>query len=71
MSNEVTVNMPLHLTSELMKAVRENELTRCDDKDEMNTRIGWLMCAYDVMVETRCASSNVELRGDQQRKGKL
>lgn len=58
MNNEVTVEMPLHLTNELMKAVRENDLTRCDDKDEMNTRIGWLMCAYDVMVEKRCASSN-------------
>lgn len=51
---EVNVNMPLHITHELIQAVRDNELTKCEDKDEMNTRIGWLICAYDVMVERRC-----------------
>ena len=56
MTDEVTVNMPSHLTSELMKAVREHEDTRCEDKDEMNLRIGWLMCAYDVIIQERRAA---------------
>lgn len=50
---EVTVSMPLHITHDLIQAVRNNELTMCDDKDEMNTRIGWLICAYDAMIEYR------------------
>lgn len=47
---EVKVAMPLHLTHDMIQAVRENDLTRCDDKDEMNKRIGWLICAYDAIV---------------------
>lgn len=52
-TGEVTISMPLHLTHELIQSVRKNELTKCDDQDEMNRRIGWLICAYDVMVEAR------------------
>ena len=48
--SEVTVPMPLLVTSDLLTAVRLDELTICEDKDEMNKRIGWLICAYDVMV---------------------
>lgn len=55
---EVTVSMPLHLTHDLIRAVRDNDLTKCDDKDEMNTRIGWLICAYDAMVEARLKAPN-------------
>lgn len=50
MSEEVTVSMPLHLTPQMIRAVREDVLCSCDDKDEMNKRIGWLICAYDVLV---------------------
>jgi hypothetical protein len=55
---EVTVSMPLHLTHDLIKAVRNNDLTKCENKDEMNTRIGWLICAYDAMVEQRTKTPN-------------
>lgn len=51
--NEVVVAMPLHLTHELINAVRDSELTRCDSREEWHTRLGWLMCAYDVMVAAR------------------
>jgi hypothetical protein len=50
---QVTVEMPLHLNSEMLTAVRNGELTRCDDPDEMHIRIGWLVCAYAVLVENR------------------
>lgn len=60
-NNEVTVNMPLHLTHQQIHAVRQNELTRCDDADEMNKRIGWLICAYDVIVDSR-VNQNAQTR---------
>jgi hypothetical protein len=49
----VFVTMPLALTSEMLRAVRQNPLTSCDDKDEENRRIGWLLCAWDVLIEHR------------------
>lgn len=51
MMSEVTVTMPLKLNSHLLNAVRNDELTSCVDKDEINKRIGWLVCAYDVLVK--------------------
>ena len=57
---EVYVHMPLHPTHEMLQVVRKNELTKCDDMDEMNKRIGWLICAWDVMVEARIKVPNVE-----------
>lgn len=45
------ITMPLAPTSAMLRAVRNNPLTQCDEKDEMNTRIGWLICAWDVLVE--------------------
>jgi len=52
-ADEVRVEMPLHITHALIQAVRDDPLTACEDKDEMNTRIGWLVCAYDAMIEAR------------------
>lgn len=50
-ARELGVVVPYHITSDLIKAVRENDLTRCEDKDEMNLRIGWLICAWGVIVD--------------------
>lgn len=50
---EVTTQMPVFLNQELIHAVRNHDLTKCDDRDEMNKRIGWLICAYEVMVDAR------------------
>lgn len=52
-SEEVTVQMPLHITHEMLLAVKSDPLTKYEDKDKMNHLIGWLVCAYDVMVKTR------------------
>lgn len=60
---EVKVSMPLHLTPEMLRAVRKHEDTKCDDKDEENRRIGWLICAWDVLVAERTMTPNVELTG--------
>jgi hypothetical protein len=48
--SEVTVILPSKLTSDLLHALRKDDLTACEDKDEMNKRIGWLICAYDVLI---------------------
>lgn len=51
----VTVSMPLHLTSEMINAVRTDPLCAVDDIGEWHTRLGWLICAYDAMVSARQA----------------
>jgi hypothetical protein len=56
MNDEILVTMPLQLSSSMLRAVRSDPLTSIEDKDEMNTRIGWLLCAWDVLVEHRQAS---------------
>lgn len=56
MSEEVTVKMLLHPDHAMLTAVRNHELTRCEDADEMNKRIGWLLCAYDVMIDSRLST---------------
>jgi hypothetical protein len=51
--SEVTITMPKELTGEMLRAVREHPLTKVEDRDEMNLRIGWLICAWDVLAEHR------------------
>ncbi len=51
--SEVTFQMPATLTPEMLRAVRQNPTTSTEDKDEENRRIGWLLCAWDVLVEHR------------------
>jgi hypothetical protein len=53
MDTPVMVNMPRHLTPELIKAVQENPKTSFDSKADGHHAIGWLHDAYDVMVEAR------------------
>lgn len=64
MTNEVTVTMPLALTPEMLRAVKEHPTTKTDDRDEWHRRLGWLMCAWDVLVEHRLAP-----RGDESERG--
>ena len=58
MANEVTVTMPLALTREMLIAVREHDTTKTDDSEEMHRRIGWLICAWDVLLEKRVRPSD-------------
>lgn len=53
MSEQVQVTMPLKITHEMLQAVREDPLCHCENKDEMNLRIGWLICAYEVLTGAR------------------
>lgn len=53
MADGVTVLMPLDLTPEMIRAVRDHKTTKTDDLDELNRRIGWLLSAWDVLVEHR------------------
>jgi len=48
---ESTIPMPRHLTADLLRVIRDHDLTRLDDPDKMDARIGWLICAYDILVE--------------------
>ena len=50
---EVTISMPLVLTPEMLRAVQEHETTKTDDREEWHRRLGWLMCAWDVLAEHR------------------
>jgi len=53
MNNEVTVNMPLHLTKEMMDAVKDHPFTSFEDKEKWHEHLGWLICAYDIIIEQR------------------
>jgi hypothetical protein len=54
---EVTVQMPVTLTPELIRAVRDHETTKAENWEEWHARLGWLMCAYEVMVEAHTRSN--------------
>lgn len=58
--NDVCVLMPWRLSADDLDAVRNDPLCAVGDKDEMNKRIGWLICAYDAMVARRTNSVNPE-----------
>ena len=49
----VTVNMPLALTPEMVAAVREDPSTKAEDWDTWHARLGWLICAWDVLLQAR------------------
>lgn len=49
----VTVTMPLELTGDMLRAVRSDPLTQVEDKEQEHARIGWLICVWDVLVQTR------------------
>lgn len=46
----VRIAMPLSLTPEMTKAVREHPTTSVSNNEEWYTRLGWLICAYDVLL---------------------
>lgn len=49
--NIALVTLPLDLQAWAIQAVRRHPLTSHEDPDEMHRRIGWLICAWDVIVE--------------------
>jgi hypothetical protein len=53
MGDPVTMQMPVQLTPEMIRAVRDDPLTSIEDKEQWYIRLGWLICAYDVLIETQ------------------
>ncbi len=49
----VTVTMPLELTSDMLRAVRDHDTTKTEDRDEWHRRLGWLLAAWDVLLDNR------------------
>ena len=49
----VTVVMPLSLTPEMLRALRQDPTTRIEDPETRYARLGWLLCAWDVLVAAR------------------
>lgn len=59
MDNELTVPvMPYCLTAEDLVAVKCDPFCKIDDKDELYTRLGWLISAYDAIVAERLKTLN-------------
>ena len=50
--SQVTVTMPMELTTAMMRAVRDDPLCQVDG-EQWHTRLGWLLCAWDVLVQHR------------------
>lgn len=45
-----SVLMSKRITLEMINALRDDPTTSVDDKDEFHKRVGWLICAYEVIV---------------------
>lgn len=63
---EVTVPMPLALTGDMLRAVRQHPTTYTEDKEEEYRRIGWLLCAWDVLTAMRMAPTWAEFKTAKQ-----
>lgn len=58
--DDVRVSMPLTISSAMLEAVKRDPLTACDDLETWYARLGWLICAYEVLVR---AASEGNRRG--------
>lgn len=54
-SGQVTVTLPAELTAEMIRAVRDHPTTAVEDRDEWHKRLGWLISAWDVLLQHRVA----------------
>ena len=54
----VTLTLPLQLSADQLRAVRLHPTTSTEDKEEEHRRIGWLLCAWDVLVANRESSAD-------------
>lgn len=61
MANEVTVVMPLVLTAEMLRAIREHPNTRCENKSDEHRSVGWLLAAWEIVIELRHEPKMIEL----------
>jgi hypothetical protein len=56
----VTVTVPLNMTTEMIVAVREDPTTAPDNWEAWHARLGWLICAWDVLVAHRLPAPAVD-----------
>lgn len=61
MMKPVTGTLPLALTADMLRAVRLHPTTSTEDKEEEHRRMGWLLCAWDVLIEHRFAPQDDEV----------
>ncbi len=55
----------MSLTADDIRAVRAHPLCNFEDKDKMDAHIGWLICAYDAIIEHRGEVSKRKLRAEK------
>lgn len=55
----VTASVPLALTPEMIAAVRDDPTTKVADQETWHARLGWLICAWDVLLMARPAAPAV------------
>lgn len=53
MDASIRVLMPLELNWDMLRDIREDERTKMPDRAQMDERIGWLLSAWDVLVQHR------------------
>jgi hypothetical protein len=51
MSQPIYRTVPQILTAEMIQALREHPTTSVEDKEDWYTRLGWLICAWDVLLD--------------------
>jgi hypothetical protein len=67
MEQEKTITMPRFLTNEMLLAVKNHETTSTDNKEEAYKKIGWLICAWEVLVihrgQLKLMAPNAQVEG--------
>ena len=61
--SKVTIQMPLELSGDMLRAVRDDPTTSVEDREQWHTRLGWLLCAWDVLVKHRLTPKEAQDRG--------
>jgi hypothetical protein len=44
--------IPKHLPPEIVEALRNDPMTSIEDREQWHIRLGWLVCAWDVIFRT-------------------
>lgn len=51
--SEITVKLPATLTRDMICAVRDDPTTKAEDWETWQARLGWLVCAWEVLLRHR------------------
>jgi hypothetical protein len=50
-ASEILVSVPLQLSAQMIDALRRDPRTSVEDKETWYVRLGWLTCAWDVLLD--------------------